>query len=82
MASLFPCVDTFIDVRTSIYDVNMPKKPVAPTPADPKTALVQIRVTPAEKIDWQIAAQADLRSMSDWVRLIVSSFMSSKGGSR
>ena len=66
---------------TSIYIVNMPKKPVAPAPSDPKTELVQIRVTPAEKIDWQIAAKADHRSMSDWVRLIVSSFTSKKGRS-
>jgi len=57
----------------------MRKKPVPPPASDVKTELVQIRVSPAEKIEWQKAAKADHRSMSDWVRLIVSSFTSKKG---
>lgn len=35
-----------------------------------RTNLVQIRVTPDEKAQWQEAAAADHRKVSDWLRLL------------
>ena len=35
----------------------------------PKTELVQIRVAPDVKADWEAAADRERRNLSDWVRL-------------
>jgi hypothetical protein len=52
---------------TTIYVVGMAKANKPKTVA--KTVLVQVRVSPAEKAEWQGAANAAQRKLSDWLRL-------------
>ncbi len=41
----------------------------------PKEALIQIRVTSAQKAEWQAAAEADRRKLADWLRLAAEAYM-------
>lgn len=62
------CLDA---VMTLAYGVIMAgKKRSARAVGIARTNLVQIRVTPDEKAQWQEAAAADHRKVSDWLRLL------------
>jgi hypothetical protein len=56
----------------------MARRTSKPKPPAAKGALIQIRVTPEQKAEWQIAATADSRKLSDWLRLAGEAYMSGR----
>jgi hypothetical protein len=56
----------------------MAKRTGKSKPPSPKGELIQIRVTPEQKAEWQAAAVEDKRKLSDWLRLAAESYMETR----